>query len=349
MTLHSLPSRPVLVAGAAGFIGSHLCERLLQAGAKVLAVDNLSSGDERNLRHLTGHPRLRFMQHDLCAPWTPSVYRAVRRVGRIFNLACPASPAYYQSRPVATVLASAVGTWRLLELAQHNGARLLQASTSEVYGDPQVHPQPEAYWGHVNPIGVRSCYDEGKRCAEAMCLAYARERGAQVRIARLFNCYGPRLRPGDGRVVSNFIVQALAHEPITIYGDGAQTRSFCYVSDTVDALLALMDSGLDTPVNIGRPDECSIRDLAGRVQQLTASRSALCFQPLPQDDPVQRCPDIGLARAALGWTPRVPLDEGLRLTIAHFAARQPDARTAEPAAGRWPRDMLRAAGERAVS
>ena len=318
MTLHSLPSRPVLVAGAAGFIGSHLCERLLQAGAKVLAVDNLSSGDERNLRHLAGHPRLRFMQHDLCAPWTPSVYRAVRRVGRIFNLACPASPAYYQSRPVATVLASAVGTWRLLELAQHNGARLLQASTSEVYGDPQVHPQPETYWGYVNSIGPRSMYDEAKRFAEAMVMAYHRTYGVDTRIVRIFNTYGPRMRPEDGRVVSNFLVQALKGKPLTMYGDGSQTRSFCYVSDEVEGIFRLFNSDRTLPTNIGNPVEFTMLELAQQVLAATGSSSKIEFLPLPGDDPKVRQPDITVARSVLGWEPQVPLREGLERSLPYF-------------------------------
>ncbi|MBZ8140118.1 NAD-dependent dehydratase [Rubrivivax gelatinosus] len=306
----------VLVTGAAGFVGSHLCDRLLERGCRVLALDNLSSGDARHLEHLQRHPAFRFLHHDITEP-LPAEAHAVER---IFNLACPASPAYYRRHPVATVLSSAVGVWRLLELAQLNGARLLHVSTSEVYGDPQVHPQPEHYWGHVNPIGERSCYDEGKRCAEAMCMAYARERGVVVRLARLFNCYGPRLRPGDGRVVSNFVVQALAGRPLTVYGDGRQTRSFCYVDDTVAGLLALMDGETVGPINLGNPDEHTMLELAQRVLRLTASRSALEFHPLPADDPVRRKPDIAAAQAALGWAPRVALDDGLARTIGYFAA-----------------------------
>ncbi len=237
---------------------------------------------------------------------------------RIFNAACPASPSYYRTEPVQTTLTSALGTWRLLECAQRSGATLLQLSTSEVYGDPHVHPQCEDYWGHVNPIGERSCYDEGKRCAEAMCMAYRRQNGTHVRIARIFNCYGPRLRPGDGRVVSNFIVQALRGEPLTIYGNGRQTRSFCYVDDTVEGLMRLMDSAVDEPVNIGSPVEHTVAELAERVLRLVGSRSAICYRPLPADDPKRRCPDIARARQRLGWFPRVGLDDGLRETIAYF-------------------------------
>jgi UDP-glucuronate decarboxylase len=320
--------RPVLVTGAAGFVGSHLCDRLLERGDTVLALDNLSTGCASHLAHLHGHPRLHRVWHDLCEP----LPAALREAGRIFNLACPASPAYYQQHPVATVLASTLGSWRLLELAHTSGARLLQASTSEVYGDPMVHPQPESYWGHVNPTGPRSCYDEGKRNAEATCYAYARERGVDVRVARLFNCYGPRLRPGDGRVVSNFIVQALAGEPLTVYGDGRQTRSFCYVSDTVDALLALMESDETLPVNIGNPCEHSMLELAELVLRTTGSASPLVFRPLPVDDPVRRRPDIALARRVLGWEPKVALEQGLMRTIAHFRALGSADAEAVPAA-----------------
>lgn len=306
--------RPVLVTGAAGFVGSHLCEHLVEQGATVIGIDDLSTGSLAHLSRLAEHPRFLFERHDIADP----LPLAFQDVGRIFNLACPASPAHYQRHPVATLLTSTLGTWRLLELAKACGARLLQASTSEVYGDPQVHPQPETYWGHANPIGPRSCYDEGKRAAEALCYAYRREQGTDIRVARLFNSYGPRLRPGDGRVVSNFVVQALAGRPLTVYGDGRQTRSFCFVSDTVRGLLALMDSRYGEPVNLGNPVEHTVLELAERVKRLTASTSPLVFRPLPTDDPTRRRPDITVAQRELGWTPRVALDEGLRRTIGYL-------------------------------
>lgn len=307
----------VLVTGGAGFIGSHLCECLLAQGCEVLALDNLSSGHTQNLAPLLSHPRFRFMRADVCAPPPPQA----EGVQRIFNLACPASPAQYQRMPVQTVLTSALGVWRMLELAQRSGARLLQASTSEVYGDALQHPQREEDWGHVNPLGPRACYDEGKRCAEAMLLAYARQYGTTVRIARLFNTYGPRLQPGDGRVVSNFIRQALQGEDLTLYGDGHQTRSFCYVDDTVRGLWLLMESGHEGPVNLGNPVECSMRELAERVLAITGSRSRLVHRPLPQDDPRRRRPDIARAAQWLGWRPEIGLDEGLARTVAEFRAR----------------------------
>lgn len=310
--------RPVLVTGAAGFVGSHLCDSLLAAGAQVIALDNHATGDPAHLAHHAEHPRLVRLEADVTEPLPPEA----REAGWIFNLACPASPAHYQRKPVATVLASTLGAWRLLELATATGARLLQVSTSEVYGDPQVHPQTEDYWGHVNPIGPRACYDEGKRAAEAMCYAYAAERGTEVRVARLFNCYGPRLTPGDGRVVSNFIVQALQGRPLTVYGRGTQTRSFCYVSDTVRGLLALMASDCMDPVNLGNPNEHTVLGLASRIRALVGREDVpLEYRPLPVDDPVRRRPDIARARYALGWKPEVTLDEGLRLTIAHFRER----------------------------
>ena len=305
---------PVLVTGAAGFVGSHLCDDLIDRGHTVIGVDNLSTGHPALLATLHGHPRFHFQRHDITEP----LPQAMREAGLIYNLACPASPAYYLRHPIATLLASSLGTWRLLELAKASGARLLQASTSEVYGDPAVHPQAETYWGHVNPVGPRSCYDEGKRLAEAMCCAYAREQGVSVRIARLFNCYGPRLRPGDGRVISNFIMQALSGEPLTVYGDGRQTRSFCFVSDTVRALQALMQSSCSEPINIGNPDETTVLELAEQVLQLTGRRSPLRFEALPVDDPVRRRPDIRLARERLRWQPTVSLEDGLLATIAHF-------------------------------
>jgi UDP-glucuronate decarboxylase len=304
----------ILVTGGAGFVGSHLCERLLDAGHSVLAVDDLSTGDPSHIAHLLPRPRFRTARHDI----SRELPFEARSATRIFNLACPASPAYYQRHPVQTTLTSVLGMWRLLETAQRSGARLLQASTSEVYGDPEVHPQAESYHGHVNPIGPRSCYDEGKRCAEAMAFAYHRERALPIRVARLFNSYGPRLTPGDGRVVSNFIVQALRGEPLTVYGDGQQTRSFCYVADTVEGLLRMMESEIEGPVNIGNPDEHTVLDLAEIVLRLTGSRSRIVHRALPADDPHRRKPDITLARNKLGWQPRVPLADGLERTTDYF-------------------------------
>jgi UDP-glucuronate decarboxylase len=316
----------VLVAGGAGFIGSHLCDRLLDAGHRVIALDDLSTGHRGHLEHLLAHPRFALQVHDITAELPPGLGAA-----RIYNLACPASPVHYQRTPVRTTLTSVVGAWRLLELAQRCGARFLQASTSEVYGDPQVHPQPESYWGHVNPVGPRSCYDEGKRCAEALCYAYERERGVEVRVARIFNTYGPRLRPADGRVVSNFIVQALRGEPLTVYGDGRQTRSFCYVDDTVEGLLRLMESDGSAPVNFGNPREHAVQELAELVLRLTGSTSSIERRPLPTDDPQRRRPDIAAARARLGWEPRVDLEAGLRRTIEHFSRELRAAPASAPA------------------
>ncbi len=309
-----MSSEFVAVPGGAGFVGSHLCDRLIADGHRVLALDDFSTGDASHLDALHDHPRFALQRADIVS----ALPAAIDAATLIFNLACPASPAHYQREPVQTTLTSAVGMWRLLEVAERTGARLLQTSTSEVYGDPLVHPQAEGYWGHVNPTGVRSCYDEGKRCAEALAFAYHRERQVDIRVARLFNCYGPRLRPGDGRVVSNFIVQALRGEPLTVYGDGSQTRSFCYVSDTVEALVRLMRSDAIGPINLGNPVEHTVLELAERVLALTGSKSSLQRRPLPADDPKRRCPDIGLARRTLDWEPRVSLDDGLRETIAHF-------------------------------
>lgn len=304
----------VVVTGGAGFLGSHLCDRLLAQGHRVLALDDLSTGEEAHLSHLAAHPRFELLRHDVTQTWP----LRLEGISRIYNLACPASPAYYQQHPVRTTLTSAIGMWRVLEAALHSGARVLQGSTSEVYGDPEVHPQKESYHGLVNPIGPRSCYDEGKRVAEAMCFAYHRERGLPVRLVRIFNSYGPRLRAGDGRVVSNFIVQALSGEPLTLYGNGEQTRSFCYVDDTVDGLLRMMESGIEGPVNIGNPVEHTVMELAELVLRLTGSRSRIVRLPLPADDPRRRRPDIALARQQLGWAPRVSLEDGLLETIAHF-------------------------------
>ena len=304
----------VLVPGGAGFLGSHLCERLVAAGHEVLALDDFSSGAAEHCDALRDHPRFRLLRHDITEPLPEDALRA--RV--VCNLACPASPPQYQARPVQTVLTSVLGLWHLLEHARARGARVLQASTSEVYGDPEVHPQSEAYVGHVDPIGPRSCYDEGKRCGEAMCFAYQREHGVPVRVARIFNSYGPRLRPGDGRVVSNFIVQALEGRPLTVYGDGTQTRSFCYVDDTVDGLLRVLDGDTPGPFNIGNPAEHTMLELAEQVLRLTGSRSTLEHRPLPVDDPRRRRPDLTRTTATLGWAPRVSLEDGLRETIAHF-------------------------------
>jgi UDP-glucuronate decarboxylase len=303
----------ILVTGAAGFLGSHLCERLLEAGHHVVAIDNLSSGSHDNVQHLLRHPRLQFHRADVMAPASPDL-----AVDAIYNLACPASPPSYQLDPIGTTLTSVLGTWQMLELAQRCRARLLQASTSEIYGDPQVHPQPEDYHGDVNTIGPRACYDEGKRCAETLCCDYRRQYGLSVRIARIFNTYGPRMLPDDGRVVSNFIMQALRDADITLHGDGTQTRCFCYVDDTIEGLVRLMDSDTDQPVNLGNPGEITMAELAGTVLRLTGSRSRLVMRPLPEDDPRRRCPDITRASRLLGWQPRIELEDGLQRTIAYF-------------------------------
>ncbi|MBL8288088.1 MAG: SDR family oxidoreductase [Rubrivivax sp.] len=309
---HSATNPPLaVVTGGAGFIGSHLCERLIESGWHVTVLDDLSTGHTANLQRLLGHPRFVFLHGDV----TQRLPLALATAHRFYNLACPASPAQYQQRPVQTTLTSLVGTWQLLALAQASGARVLQASTSEVYGDPREHPQRENYRGHVNPIGPRACYDEGKRCAETLCFAFHRQHAVPIRIARVFNTYGPRLRPGDGRVVSNFIAQALRGEPLTVYGNGQQTRSFCYVDDTLEALTRLMESDVEGPLNIGNPEEHSVLDLAERVLRLTGSRSRLEHRPLPADDPHRRCPDIGRTSRHLHWRPRVALDDGLRETI----------------------------------
>ncbi len=311
----SVISRRILVTGGAGFLGSHLCERLIAAGHDVLCIDNYFTGRRANVAHLIGHPRFEIMRHDVTFP-------LYVEVDEIYNLACPASPIHYQHDPVQTTKTSVHGAINMLGLAKRLRAKILQASTSEVYGDPTVHPQTEDYWGNVNPIGFRSCYDEGKRCAETLFFDYHRQHKLRIKVARIFNTYGPRMHPQDGRVVSNFIMQALAGEPITIYGDGSQTRSFCYVDDLIEGLIRLMETGdeITGPMNIGNPVEMSIRELAEAVIEITGSRSELVYQPLPHDDPVQRKPDIGLARRALGWEPRVRLKDGLKRTIAYFAA-----------------------------
>lgn len=305
----------VLVTGGAGFLGSHLCDRLIEAGHDVLCVDNYFTGSRENIAHLLQNPRFEAMRHDVTFP-------LFVEVDQIFNLACPASPVHYQFDPVQTTKTSVHGAINMLGLAKRVKARILQASTSEVYGDPELHPQPESYWGHVNPIGPRSCYDEGKRCAETLFFDYRRQYQMPVKVARIFNTYGPRMHPNGGRVVSNFIVQALRGEEITIYGDGRQTRSFCYVDDLVDGMLRLMDTDDDFtgPVNLGNPIECTMLELAETVLRLTGSTSRMKFLPLPQDDPRQRCPDIGLARKVLDWQPRVGLQEGLAETVAYFRA-----------------------------
>lgn len=306
----------ILVTGGAGFLGSHLVDRLLQSGAEVLCVDNLFTGDKSNLDHLVGHPRFEFMRHDICFP-------LYVEVDQIYNLACPASPIHYQFDPVQTTKVSVIGSINMLGLAKRAGARILQASTSEVYGDPTVHPQPESYWGNVNTTGPRACYDEGKRCAETLFFDYRRQHSLDIKVARIFNTYGPRMHPNDGRVVSNFIVQALTGEPITIYGDGLQTRSFCYVHDLIDGFVRLMDTGQEFsgPVNLGNPIEFSMLALAETIIDLTGSRSTLQRLPLPEDDPRQRQPDIALARKVLGWEPTTALRDGLIKTIAYFDER----------------------------
>lgn len=301
-----------LITGGAGFIGSHLCERLVEAGHDVLCVDNFHTGTKDNIRHLLGNNRFELIRHDV---WLPLYVE----VDRIFNLACPASPIHYQTNPVSTVKTSVLGAINMLGLAKRRRARILQASTSEVYGDPREHPQQETYWGHVNPIGPRACYDEGKRCAETLFFDYHRQHGVDIRVARIFNTYGPRMHPRDGRVVSNFIIQALAGEPITLYGDGSQSRSFCYVDDLVEGLLRLMDQDTEIgPLNMGNPTEFTIRELAETVLRLTDSKSRIEYRPLPQDDPVRRQPDITRARQVLDWEPKVALEDGLKETIGYF-------------------------------
>jgi UDP-glucuronate decarboxylase len=303
----------ILITGGAGFLGSHLCEKLLAEGHDVLCVDNFYTSTRRNIVHLLDHPHFELLRHDVTFP-------LYVEVDQIYNLACPASPIHYQRDPVQTTKTSVHGAINMLGLAKRTGATILQASTSEVYGDPEVHPQTEQYWGHVNPIGLRSCYDEGKRCAETLFFDYRRQHGMPIKVARIFNTYGPRMLPNDGRVVSNFIVQALAGEDLTIYGNGDQTRSFCYVDDMVDGLIRLMNSapGLTGPVNLGNPVEFSIRELAEKVLEKVGSRSTMVEKPLPSDDPVQRQPDITLARQALDWEPKVSLDQGLEPTIEYF-------------------------------
>lgn len=306
-------NKRILVTGGAGFIGSHLCERLLSEGNEVLCVDNFYTGSRANIAHFTASPYFEMMRHDICFP-------LYVEVDEIYNLACPASPIHYQFDPVQTTKTSVHGAINMLGLAKRVKARILQASTSEVYGDPKIHPQVESYWGHVNPIGLRSCYDEGKRCAETLFFDYFRQHKLIIKVARIFNTYGPNMHPNDGRVVSNFIVQAIRGEEITIYGDGSQTRSFCYVDDLVDGLIRLMDTPDDFtgPVNMGNPSEFTILDLAKKVIALTGSKSKIVFRPLPMDDPMQRQPDITIAKENLNWAPLVSLEEGLKKTIEYF-------------------------------
>ncbi|MBW3508163.1 SDR family oxidoreductase [Janthinobacterium sp. HSC-3S05] len=304
--------RTTLITGGAGFLGSHLCDRMIADGHDVLCVDNFYTGSKDNIRHLLGHKRFELLRHDV---WLPLYVE----VDRIYNLACPASPVHYQNDPTSTTKTSVLGAINMLGLAKRKRARILQASTSEVYGDPQVHPQREDYWGHVNPIGPRACYDEGKRCAETLFFDYHRQSAVDIRVVRIFNTYGPRMHPNDGRVVSNFIVQALRGDPITLYGDGQQTRSFCYVDDLIEGMVRMMNQTQETgPVNLGNPAEFTIRELAELVLRLTESKSELVFRPLPADDPVRRQPDIAKARAALEWEPAVSLHDGLKETIAYF-------------------------------
>ncbi|MEK9743311.1 MAG: UDP-glucuronic acid decarboxylase family protein [Gammaproteobacteria bacterium] len=311
MTLRT--NKRVLITGGAGFLGSHLCDRLVNRGDDVICLDNFFTGDKRNIAHLLGRSNFELMRHDV-------TFALYVEVDEIYNLACPASPIHYQHDPVQTTKTSVHGAINMLGLAKRTGAKILQASTSEVYGDPEVHPQPEAYWGRVNPIGIRSCYDEGKRCAETLFFDYHRQHGLRIKVARIFNTYGPRMHPEDGRVVSNFIVQALRGEPITIYGEGTQTRSFCYVDDLVDGLIRLMDSSDEVtgPINLGNPGEFTIGELAQIIIEAVGSSAQIVHRPLPQDDPTQRRPDISTAKDVLGWSPTVDLTAGLSKTIDYF-------------------------------
>jgi UDP-glucuronate decarboxylase len=306
-------NKRILVTGGAGFLGSHLCERLLAEGHEVLCVDNFFTSSRSNVGHLLQNPNFELMRHDVTFP-------LFVEVDEIYNLACPASPIHYQFDPVQTTKTSVHGAINMLGLAKRTKSTMFQASTSEVYGDPKVHPQPESYWGNVNPIGLRSCYDEGKRCAETLCFDYLRQHKLRIKVARIFNTYGPRMHPNDGRVVSNFILQALRGEPLTVFGDGSQSRSFCYVDDLIEAFVRFMATPPECtgPMNLGNPGEFTILELAEKVVAMTGSRSKIVFKPLPYDDPTQRQPDITLARKELGWTPQVPLDEGLEKTIAYF-------------------------------
>ncbi|HOK99426.1 MAG: UDP-glucuronic acid decarboxylase family protein [Bacteroidales bacterium] len=306
--------KTILVTGGAGFIGSHLCDRLIREGNNVICLDNFFTGDKENILHLINHPMFELVRHDITMPY-------FAEVDEIYNLACPASPVHYQFNPIKTIKTSVMGSINMLGLAKRTRAKILQASTSEVYGDPTVHPQPESYWGNVNPLGPRSCYDEGKRCAESLFMNYYQQNKVKIKIIRIFNTYGPRMHPNDGRVVSNFIVQALQNKDITIYGDGTQTRSFQYIDDLIEGMVRMMNTPDDItgPVNIGNPEEYRIIDLAEKIIKLTGSKSKLVFMPLPADDPTQRRPDISLAGKLLnGWKPNFDLDQGLQLTIEYF-------------------------------
>jgi len=303
----------ILVTGGAGFLGSHLCERLLNEGNEVVCLDNYFTGQKKNIVHLLTNPYFELIRHDVTAPF-------LIEVDEIYNLACPASPIHYQYNPIKTIKTSVMGAINMLGLAKRIKAKILQASTSEVYGDPLIHPQVESYWGHVNPIGIRACYDEGKRCAETLFINYHQQNNVRIKIIRIFNTYGPRMHPNDGRVVSNFIMQALHNEDITIYGDGSQSRSFCYVDDLLEGMIRLMNSREDFigPVNVGNPNEFTIKELAEKVIKLTGSKSKLIYQPLPSDDPLQRQPNISLAKKELGWEPKIQLEKGLMKTIEYF-------------------------------
>jgi UDP-glucuronate decarboxylase len=307
-------SKRILVTGGAGFLGSHLCERLIDQGHDVVCADNYFTGNKQNVAHLLSNPRFELMRHDITFP-------LYIEVDQIYNLACPASPIHYQYDPVQTTKTSVHGAINMLGLAKRTRARIMQASTSEVYGDPKIHPQPESYWGHVNPIGIRSCYDEGKRCAETLFFDYHRQHKLEIKVARIFNTYGPRMHPQDGRVVSNFIMQALQNKPITLFGDGLQTRSFCYVDDLVEGFIRLMatDASITGPINLGNPGEFTIKALAEKVIELTGSSSKLTYLPLPADDPMQRKPDVSLAKTHLDWSPTIDLENGLKKTISYFS------------------------------
>ena len=317
-----LTRKKVLVTGGAGFLGSHLCERLLNRGNEVLCLDNFYTGSKQNIIPYMNNPNFEFMRHDVTFP-------LYVEVDEIYNLACPASPIHYQFDPVQTTKTSVHGAINMLGLAKRVKAKIYQASTSEVYGDPQIHPQDESYWGHVNPVGFRSCYDEGKRCAETLFFDYKRQHNLKIKVARIFNTYGPRMHPNDGRVISNFVVSALLNEPITVYGDGTQTRSFCYVDDQVEAMIRFMATGDDVtgPINTGNPEEYTIGQLATKIVELTNTRSKVTYKPLPSDDPKQRCPDITVAERELGWRPSEPLESGLRKTIAYFDEYLKNARS----------------------